>query len=182
MLHAGKAYRLIGLSSVASDHIRIGNDALLSQATANGVRLDEAQELLPVLIRYVLIGVSGHGGEVGKMLSGPEARRIQVGVRLIADARVLVQLEIIHAPIIGCQSGKHPVLLFPLPLLFQQLFLQRQAVLQFFPLHAVFRLGGLLFQKKDAVSLVLRNDKTEHHQHRGDGQRRLDHAPSDGPS
>ena len=181
MVNAGKADGLITFFSVALHHISMRNDALPFQPFADGVRLDEAQKLLPILIFYILIGISRHSGEIGKMLPHLKARRVQIRVCLVANALILIQFQIINAPVVGSQSRDHLVLLFPMPFLLQQLFLQRKTVLQFLLLYTVFRFGGLLFQQKPVAPFGLTNDKTKHHQHRSDGQNGLKDAPLYGP-
>ena len=179
-LNPGKADGLKAFAPVTLYHIGMGNDAMPLQPFTDGVRLDEAQKLLPVRIRDILIGIGSHSGEIRKMLPDLKAWRIQIRVFLIADARILIQLQIINTPIVGSQRGDHLVLLLPMPFLLQQLFLQRKTVLQLLLLYTVRRFGGLLFQQESAVSFGLPDDKAEHHQHRRDGQGGLDDAPPDG--
>ena len=117
-----------------------------------------------------MIAVFGHGFHIVKIISLVES--VHVCPRLVADAVVFVQFQIVYAAVIACQRRDHlflPVLRY---LLFQQLFLQGQPLFHLLALYPVLRLGGLLFQHQPGVLPVLADNKDEHcaqHQRRQHG-------------
>ena len=109
---AGNAHHFIGFFAVTVHHVPVGNDTLFLQSFPDRVRLDKTHELLPVLICNIFVGIGGDGSHIGKMFSHLEAV-FHIGVGLVTDPFVLVQFQIIHAPVIGRQGGDQLALLLP---------------------------------------------------------------------
>ena len=104
-------------------HIPPGDDPPFQQLRFDIFYLDKAQELLTVFLLDVRVRVSGYGGDITEMVSHVKAI-VDVAVRLIAHARVVVQIQIVDAPIVGGQGGDQAGLLLLLLLLGEQLLLE----------------------------------------------------------
>ena len=95
---------------------------------------------------------------------------VDIAVRLIAHARVVVQIQVVDAPIVRGQGGDQAGLLLLLLLLGEQLLLEMKPLLHLRLLHAVLGVGSLLFQSELRVSSGLTDDEREERQQNGDRQ------------
>ena len=88
-----------------------------------------------------------------------------IGVSLVADAFVFVELKIVDAPVIRAQCGYEPCLLRSLLLFFKQFFLKFEPVFKF----VLFDIGRLFFDQKFRVLFLLENYECEndHQEERG---------------
>ena len=173
--HRGEADHLIGLPAVAFYHVRIRDDSGVPQPLLHRRRLNELHKLFPVGFRDILLRVSLHRVEIREMLSRLESVR-KVRVLLIADAVVLVQFNVVDAPVIRAQRGDQPALLFPLLLLLEQLILQGKPLFHLRPLHAVLCIRGLLLHREARVAADLPDDEKEHGEHGENGRGGLNEA------
>ena len=147
MTDARHAQHLIGLLPVPMNQIPVTDDGILFQACADIFRFYKIKE--PLFITFIHISVRIRGNNLFKRKGFAFLQRIfHFQIRPVADAAVRIQFHIIDAAIIRRKGRDHPILLHPFLFLFQQFFLQNDPLLQFFLLHAVFRIRFLLFQSK----------------------------------
>ena len=175
-----KADHLIGFLPVAGNLIAVGDDGLFLQTLTDSVGLNELQEVFQIGLGHITVGVGRDRGEIGEVIPHPEAV-LQIGMGLIADTPVLVQLQIIDTPVVGRQGRHHLLQLFASLLFLKELILQGKPVLQFLLLDTAFSLRGLLFQKELCILPCLGEDEQEHGNQSCDHQQRLNHAPPDHP-
>ena len=102
---------------------------------------------------------------------------LNVRVGLVADALVLVQFQIVNAPVVRREGGDHLILPLSGFFLLQELFLQLDPVFQFFLLDPVRRVCRLFFQDQPGIPAVLRDDIGKHSDQRSYGDQGLDEAP-----
>ena len=148
------------------------------QFRADAVRAQELQEAFPVLLRNRLIGISRQLIPVGKLLTGFQ-HIVNADDGLIADAAVLIQVDIVQAAVVGTQGGNQPVLLLMLSLLLQELLLEMQLLLQFLMLDSALYLCRLLLKSYAGILPRLEYDHGEQAEQYQCGQRRLHEAASD---
>ena len=159
MTHAREAYGLPGFLSVHADHVSIGNHQVFFQSLPDMVRLDKLQEVLPVWFQDIFVTVCGHRLQIVESLSRPEA--VQVSPCLVAHTPVLIQFQIVHAPVVGCQRRNQLALFLLLGLLRQQLILKGQPLFHLLVPCPVFRLGSFFFQLQLRILPDLADDKRE---------------------
>ena len=147
MTDARHAQHLIGLLPVPVNQIPVTDDGILFQARPDIFRLDKIKEPLFIIFIHISVRISGKGFFKRKGFAFLQCV-FHFQVRPVADAAVRIQFHIIDAAVIRRKGRDHPILLHPFLFLFQQLFLQDDPLLQLFLLHAVFRIGFLLFQGK----------------------------------
>ena len=129
MADAGHAQHLVVFRAVSSGQIAVGDDGFCFQRLPHVLRIDKAQESLPVFRIHVPPAVIRETFMVRKMDPLLGMVRI-VDVRPVAHGVVLVHVHIVDAPVIGGHGRDH-VVQFPLAVfLGQQLFVQRQLLLQ----------------------------------------------------
>ena len=168
-----KACRLIALLVMAPDHVGIGDNRAALQSLPDILRLYERKEVLSVIFPDIPPGVVFKDGQIPEAVSRPDPASVQVSVRLIAHSAVLVKIQIIHTPVVRRQGGDHPVLLFPLFLLLQELFLQFNLLLQGFLSGTVLGIRRIMRQDQAVILSDLADDKAEHSPHDDDRQQRL---------
>ena len=61
-----------------------------------------------------MLGISCDRLQIREVFIFFEARAVQIGMGSVAHAFIIVQIQIIYAPVIGGQRGNHPVLFFTL--------------------------------------------------------------------
>ena len=140
--HAGHPDHLIVFPVSPPDQVAVAQNQVGLQALADGFRIDELQESLPVPLRNGVTGIPGKA--LRKREMSPLLRLFLVGgVGAVADRLIPVQIHMIDAAVIRGQRRNHLVLLLPGFFLLQQLLLQSQPEPELLLLHPGFRLGGL---------------------------------------
>ena len=120
--HTGKTDHLVGLFPVMRNQIEEGDHTFLPQSLPDGIRLNKTLEVLPILGRDVLLPISGNDFFIIEGLSEAQPA-FQLGIFLIADALVFIQLHVIDPAIIGGEGRDHLGV-------FQQLLLQGELFFQ----------------------------------------------------
>ena len=179
MTHAREAHGLPGFLSVHADHVSIGNHQVFFQSLPDMVRLDKLQEVLPVWFQDIFVTVCGHRLQIVESLSRPEA--VQVSPCLVAHTPVLIQFQIVHAPVVGCQCRNQLALFLLLGLLRQQLILKGQSLFHLLVPCPVFRIGGFFFQLQLRILPDLADDEREQARQCQCCQQGLNQAAGDDP-
>ena len=102
------ADHFIILAPVAPRQVTVGDDGFGHKAGADIVRVDESHETVPVHLRDAVIGIPGKALEIREVDARPGLLMI-LGIVAVADAVVLVKIDIVDAAIIRGHGGDHAV-------------------------------------------------------------------------
>ena len=89
----------IEIDAVPAHHVEEGADPVVVQGVSDVFGAQERKEFLPILLRHVLIGIARQLVQVVKHLAWPQGV-VDPRNRLIADAVVFVQVDIVEASIV----------------------------------------------------------------------------------
>ena len=114
-------------------------------AAADLLRIDAPEELVPVFMFHILLGVGCESLMKEELIT--DLRRILDHlIRSIAHCYTTVEVHIVDAAVIGRQGVDHAFLLCLFMFLRQKLLLHRQLFFQLLLFAAIFGLGYLFFQ------------------------------------
>ena len=114
---------LVVFFSISLRQIAVHDQCVIRQRLAHIVRIDKLKESLAVILRNRLLSILREVIKICEMLV--LGRLLLIGrVGSVADGVVVVEIDVINAPVIRCQSGDHFVLLISVLILFDELFVR----------------------------------------------------------
>ena len=140
MTHSGKLHHFIGFRSMHIDHVAERNDPLTLQSLPNGIGMNETDKICPVWLNDIVLRIFGERLQIVKAVTHMQAS-VNIRSGLVAYAFIFIKDDIVNRPVVRRESRDQFILLLPASLLFDQLVVKSQFLLEFLLLHPRFRLG-----------------------------------------